>query len=120
MLNSSDILKQQLFKSLGMPWQDLMPASFMERMIDEEGIRYRKRVYTPIVTLWAMLYQVLCTDGSLRDTVKWLRKCLLVAGQTPPSSHTGAYSKARTRLSSGLLQRLIPESARAIGAPSIG
>ena len=67
MLNSSDILKQQLFKSLGMPWQDLMPASFMERMIDEEGIRYRKRVYTPIVTLWGMLYQVLCVDGSLRD-----------------------------------------------------
>ncbi len=47
----------------------------------------------------------------MRNTVKWLRQWLIVAGETPPSSDTGAYSKARTRLPSILLQRFIPESA---------
>ena len=111
MPNQSDILKQQLFKSLALPWQDILPESRIETILEEEEIRYRKRLYSPMVTLWAMVYQVLCADKSLRNTVKWLRQWLIVAGETPPSSDTGAYSKARTRLPSILLQRFIPESA---------
>jgi hypothetical protein len=74
MANQSDILKQHLFSSLGQPWQDALPESRMEAILEAEGIRYRQRLYTPIVTVWGMIYQVLCPDGSLRETVKWLRK----------------------------------------------
>lgn len=111
MANQSDILKQHLFSSLGLPWQNVLPESGMESILEAEGIRYRQRLYTPIVTVWGMIYQVLCPDGSLRETVKWLRKCLLVAGATPPSSDTGAYSKARRRLPERLLKRLMGDSA---------
>jgi hypothetical protein len=111
MANQSDILKQHLFSSLGFPWQDALPESRMEAILEAEGIRYRQRLYTPIVTVWGMIYQVLCPDGSLRETVKWLRKCVLEGGVTPPSSDTGAYSKARSRLPERLLKRLIGESA---------
>ena len=110
MPNQSDILKQQLLKSLALPWQDILRESRIETILEEEEIRYRKRLYSPMVTLWAMVYQVLCADKSLRNTVKWLRQWLIAAGETPPSSDTGAYSKARTRLPEILLQRFIPES----------
>ena len=63
MANQSDILKQHLFSSLGLPWQDVLPESRMEVILDEEGIRYRHRLYTPIVTVWGMIYQVLCPSG---------------------------------------------------------
>ena len=59
MANQSDILKEHLFSSLGLPWRDALPESRMEAILEEEGIRYRQRLYTPIVTVWGMIYQVL-------------------------------------------------------------
>ena len=87
-----------------MPWQDMLPLLLLGHL-EEEGISYRNRVYTPIVTLWAMVYQVLSADKSLRNTVKCITTWLTAAELKPPSSYTGAYSKARGRLPEELLQR---------------
>ncbi|MCG8363742.1 MAG: IS4 family transposase [Pseudanabaenales cyanobacterium] len=111
MPKSAEILKQQFFQSLGLPWREILPADRLEAILTEEGITYRNRVYTPVVTLWAMLYQVLSVDKSLRNTVKCITTWLTAAGGDPPSSDTGAYSKARNRLPESLLQRLVPETA---------
>lgn len=113
MPNQSEILKQRLFDSVARPWQDLLPESKIDALLREEGIQYRKRLYTPMVTLWAMVYQVLCTDKSLSNTVKWLRKWLVVEDPFP-SSDTGGYSKARTRLPETVLERLVCESGSAL------
>jgi uncharacterized MnhB-related membrane protein len=114
MSQSAKILKEQFFKSLGLPWQDILPESRLNYILEEEGIQYRSRVYTPVVTLWAMIYQILSADKSLRNTVKCITTWLTAAGEVPPSCNTGAYSKARGRLSEGLLQRLVPETAEAL------
>ena len=111
MPKSAKILKQQFFKSIGLPWQDILPEARLEELLAEEGIVYRNRFYTPIVTLWAMLYQALSADKSLRNTVKCMVTWVTAAGGDPPSSDTGAYSKARERLPESLLQRLVPETA---------
>jgi hypothetical protein len=110
MSQSAEILKEQFFKSLGSPWQDILPESRLNQILKEEIIRYRSRVYTPVVTVWVMVYQILPVDKSLRNTVKCITTWLTAAGEAPPSSDTGAYSKARGRLSEGLLQRLVPET----------
>ena len=106
MPNSAAILKQQFLKSLGLPWTDILSESRLDALLEEEKISYRNRVYTPSVTLWAMLYQVLSADKSLRNTVKCITTWLTAVGVKPPSSDTGAYSKARGRLPEELLQRL--------------
>jgi hypothetical protein len=111
MPNPAEILKQQFSQSLGLPWQEILPASRFDEILEEEGIHYRSRVYTPMVTLWAMIHQVLSADKSLRNTVSCVSTWLMAAGESPPSSDTGAYSKARGRLSEELLQRLVPETA---------
>ena len=111
MPKSAEILKQQFFQSLGLPWQEILPEARLDEILTEEGITYRNRIYTPVVTLWAMLYQVLSVDKSLRNTVKCITTWLTAAGGEPPSSDTGAYSKARDRLPESLLQRLVPETA---------
>jgi hypothetical protein len=54
-------------------------------------------VYTPIVTLWALLYQVLDPDKSLSNAVKRIIVWVGAAGGECPSPDTGAYSKARQR-----------------------
>jgi hypothetical protein len=53
-------------------------------------------------------------DKSLRHTVKWLRKWLVFEGEAAPTSATGGYSKARTRLPEIVLERLVGESGVAL------
>ncbi len=111
MANRAEILKQQFRQSLGLPWQNILPESRLEEILIEENISYRNCVYTPVITLWAMLSQVLAPDKSLSNAVKRVITWLSAAGVECPSSDTGAYSKARQRLPEILLQRLVPESA---------
>lgn len=54
-------------------------------------------MYTPIVTLWALLSQVLDPDKSLSNAVKRIIVWVGAAGGEGHSPDTGAYSKARQR-----------------------
>lgn len=114
MPNRAEILKQQLLESIALPWQDILPESHIQDILDAEGIRYYNSVYTPIVTFWSMISQVLDPDKRLSQAVKRLSLGLENAGKKPPSPDTGAYSKARTRLPEVLLQQLIPDVASAL------
>ena len=67
MPNRAEILKQQFMQSLGLPWQTLLTESRLEEILKEENVSYRKSVYTPIVTMWAMVSQVLDPDKSLSN-----------------------------------------------------
>ena len=110
MPNPAEILKQQFTQSLGLPWTDILSESRLDEILEEENITYRTRIYTPIVTVWAMLHQVLSADKSLRNTVKAMTTWLTAAGITPPSSDTGAYSKARGTLARESVTALNPRS----------
>ena len=116
MSQTAEILKEQFSQSIGLPWRDILPDSKLDALLEEAEIMYRSRVYTPVVTLWAMIHQVLSADKSLRNTVKCMTTWLTAAGIEAPSSDTGAYSKARSRMPEGLLQRLVPETATALAA----
>ena len=98
MPNRAEILKQKFTQSLGLPFRKLLPESEIEQVLIEEKVQYRNCVFTPAVTLWAFLSQVLEPDKSLRNAVSRVITWLTAAGATLPSSDTGAYSKARSRL----------------------
>ncbi len=108
MPNRASILKQQFLQSIALPWEGLLPESKVQELLANENVTYYSSVYTPIVTLWAMISQVLSPDKSLSQAVKRMGIWLSSAGAVPPSSDTGAYSKARQRLPSRLAQQLVP------------
>jgi len=108
MANRASILKQQFLQSIALPWEQLLPDSKVQELLANENVRYYSSVYTPIVTLWAMVSQVLDPDKSLSQAVKRMGIWLSAAGAVPPSSDTGAYSKARQRLPERLVQQLVP------------
>jgi len=56
------------------------------------------RIFSPLVTLWVFLGQVLSADHSCRAAVARLIAHRLARGQRPCSAHTGAYCQARRRL----------------------
>jgi hypothetical protein len=93
------------------PYQDLIDGPLVETALAEESIAFRVRVFTPLVTLWTFLNQVLSEDHSCREAVSKLIAFLVSQGQTPCSPDTSSYCKARARLPVSFVARL----ARAIG-----
>lgn len=116
MPNRAEILKQQLIQSVGLPFADILPASTIETVLAEEQVQYRRAVFTPIVTIWAFLSQVLSKDKSLRKTVSRVASWLTQAGERVPSLDTGAYCKARQRLPERVLERLFQRTSALIEA----
>jgi len=68
----------------------------------------RRRCYTPEVTFWMFLAQVLCTGTSCQEAVARLLSRLALCGQRA-SAGTAAYCKARRRLKDEALERILAE-----------
>ena len=105
--NRVAILRQKFQQSIGLPFAEILPESLIEDALKEEGTSYRKRLFCPIVTLFAWSSQVLDPDKSCKKAVSRVVSYLVAAGQPPPSTDTGAYCKARQRLKEQFLLRLM-------------
>lgn len=101
------ILRNKLANSIGLPFVQLLPESFLEKILTEEKVSYRKRCFCPIITLWAWLSQVLDPDKSCKNALSRVMAHLVADNQAPPSTSTSAYCQARGRLSENLPPRLV-------------
>ncbi len=101
------ILKERFFNGIGFPFKDLLSETMIQQALQEQGISYRNRLYTPIITLWMWLYQVLCKDKSCKNAVSHAVSCLSASKGPTVSTDTGAYCKARKRLKEGFLVFLL-------------
>jgi len=91
------------------------PGAMFERVISEEEVNeectflrhvWRDRIFTPLVTLWTFLGQVLSADSSCREAVARALSFLSRTKGLDASHDPGAYGKARKRLPAGLLPAL--------------
>lgn len=105
--SSVAILREKLANSIGLPFAGLLNESFLESVLAEEKTKYRKRLFCPMVTLWAWLSQVLDSDKSCKNVVSRMISYLIAAGKEPPSTNTSAYCQGRARLRESLLLRLL-------------
>ncbi len=88
----------------------------IQKVLEEQGVSYRQTLYTPIVTVWAWMSQVLDSDKSLSNAVSRVIAWLAAAGAVVPSGDTGAYSKARKRLPLSVLHHLLTRTAQTLQA----
>lgn len=116
MPNRAAILKQKFQDSIALPFEQVLPEAVIQKVLAEQGVSYRQTLYTPIVTIWAWMSQVLDSDKSLSNAVNRVIAWLAVAGEAIPSADTGAYSKARKRLSLAVFKPLFQRTAAALQA----
>jgi hypothetical protein len=90
-----------------LPYQDLLDGALVESALAEEELEFRIRIYTPVVTLWTFLTQVLDPDHSCRQAVSRLIAYLASQGEPLVSPDTGNYCKARKRLPLSFIVRLV-------------
>jgi hypothetical protein len=105
--NRVAILKEKLSNSTGLPFRDVLTETMIQQALEDEEMSYRNRLYTPMITLWTWLCQVIDKDKSCKNAVSRITSYLAACGETPPSTDTGAYCKARKRLKERLLPRLL-------------
>jgi len=108
------ILKQKFSQSLGLPFKELLPQSVIEQALTELKIKYHRRLFDPIVTLWAFLSQVLDTDKSCHNAVSKVIAYLVGQGVEIPSTDTSAYCQARSRLPEKLLEKLFSQAGQSL------
>lgn len=105
-----DLLRTQFGQADGLAFADVLPAARVKQALAEEGAVWRQKVFTPVLTLWAFLSQVLSADGSCRAAVARVLAWLVSRGERPCRPTTGPYCKARQRLPESLFRRLVRET----------
>src|SRR3954471_24726363 len=106
-----DALRRQFLQDGGLPFADVLTAEGLHEALGEVKAAWNDRIYTPLVTLWVFLGQVLNADQSCRAAVARLVAHRTAQGLEPCSSETGAYCQARKRLP----ERLFAAVARLVG-----
>jgi hypothetical protein len=51
----------------GLPFADSLSERSILDALDEHGVKYRDRLFSPVTTIWGFLSQVLSDDHSCRD-----------------------------------------------------
>lgn len=106
------ILKEKYSQSLGLPFKELLPETAIKQVISELKIKYKKRLFDPIITLWTFLSQVLDSDKTCHNTVSKIIAHLAESEVEIPSTDTSAYCQARVRLPEKLVENLFNYSAQ--------
>ena len=73
MPNRAAILKQKFQDSLALPFEQVLTEAMIQQVLEQEQVSYRQTIYTPVVTLWSWLSQVLDSDKSLSNAVSPVR-----------------------------------------------
>jgi hypothetical protein len=101
-----------LRSSSGLPFRDLLSGDRIIAALEQAGIDFRKRIFTPMVTLWAFLSQEVAGGTSCQDAVSRVLAERVARGQKPCSPDTNSYCQARRRLPEAVIANLTRQTGR--------
>ncbi len=90
-------LRRQFLQDGDLPFTDVLTEQTITQAL-AAVTGWLDRIFSPLMTLWVFLGQVLSADHSCRAAVARLIAHRLSRGQRPCSGETGAYCQARQRL----------------------
>ena len=99
-------LRRQLHQVPALPFSQLLDADTIRQALRDEHVSFRDRLFSPFVTLWLFLSEVLDADPGCRATVARCRAWRAARGLPPCSPDPSAYCKARGRFPEAVLRRL--------------
>ena len=103
---------RQLVNQDGLPFARHLPEEQINQLVHDAGTTFRERIFTPAVTLWTFLSQVLDADHSCKQAVARLLAFRVAQGLPACSAKTGGYCQARQRLPEAALSELVRRSGR--------
>ena len=107
-------LRRQFLQDGSLPFSDVLSEEIVAQALTAANVRWKDRIYSPLVTLWMFLGQVLSEDHSCRWAVARLIAHRVSRGQRPCSADTGAYCQARKRLPEKFFSEVARQTGRAL------
>ena len=116
-----ELVRRSLLQASGLPFADALTADQMQAAFAAEGVSFADRdedsgglVYTPAITLWALVSQMLFTgeQRSCRAAVIRVAAYFALLGREISQTNTGAYCRARAKIPARVVQRLAQQVAR--------
>jgi hypothetical protein len=115
-LTTLEEVRARFARDQGLPFADSLSEPSILDALNEHGVRYRDRLFSPVTTLWGFLSQVLSDDHSCRDAVARVLAHRAAAGLEPCSANTASYGNARARLPPAVLRSLARRTAQQLQA----
>ena len=108
-------LRHQFLQDGELPFTNVLTEGVIAQALTALG-GWLDRIFSPLVTLWVFLGQVLSADHSCRAAVARLLAHRLAQGQSPCSPETGAYCQARKRLPESFFADVARHTGQALDA----
>jgi hypothetical protein len=107
-------LRRQFLQDGELPFTNVLSEEVIAQSLATISFSWLDRIYTPLVTLWVFLGQVLSADHSCRAAVARLIAHLISQEESPCSGETGAYCQARKRLPEAFFSNVARQTGRAL------
>ena len=104
-------LQRQFLQEGELPFTNVLSGETISQALTMAEVVWKDRIYTPLVTLWVFLSQVISQDHSCRAAVARLIAHRLSRGQSSCSAETSAYCQAKKRLP----EQFFAEATRNVG-----
>jgi hypothetical protein len=108
----ASFLRRQFLQDGALPFTNVLTDEVIAQALTALS-GWLDRIFSPLVTLWVFLGQVLSADHSCRAAVARLLAHRLAQGQSPCSAATGAYCQARKRLPESFFADVARHTGRA-------
>src|SRR5262245_42275431 len=108
-----NFLRRQFLQDGDLPFTDVLTQDVIAQALSSLT-GWLDRIFSPLVTLWVFLGQVLSADHSCRAAVARLITHRLARGQSPCSAETGAYCQARRRLPESFFADVARQTGRSL------
>ena len=106
-------LRRQFLQDGALPLTDVLTEDVIAGALAAVG-NWLDRIFSPLITLWVFLGQVLSADHSCRAAVARLIAHRVARGLKPCSPRTGAYCQARKRLPETFFSETALRAGRAL------
>jgi len=103
-------LRDRYCKTPELPFSEILRQEQLVALLNEFKVVYHERIYSPCVTLWMFLSQVLHDDQSTTAAVARLIAFRVAQGKEPCSADNSSYCQARQRLPGALVHRLVHDT----------
>lgn len=107
-------IEENFVNQEGLPFKKLLSEEEIRERLEKENIKYRSRVFSPVITLWAFLSQVLDKDHSCRKATSRVLAFFASLGKLMVLTKNSAYCHARARLKEDFLKKLTIEKGKEI------
>ena len=111
-MTTLEAVRVRFARNEGLPFADILTEANILDVLNDHGVKYRDRVFSPVTTIWGFLSQVLSDDHSCRDALSRIIAHRAANGVTVCSPNTASYCNARSRILTGVLRTLARRTAQ--------